>query len=151
MIMSFNRGVRLAALLCAFAVASCTALYDNHGYMPPAGDLQQLRVGVDTRAKVNEVIGPPSTASLVDEGNYYYVRSRVRTYGMFRPKVMKRQILAISFNPNDTIRNIERFGLERGRIVPLSRRVTDNSVVSSGFLRQMLRNIGNFNPASFLN
>jgi len=40
-----------------------------------------------------------------------------------------------------------RFGLEDGQIVPLARRVTDNSVVKTGFLRQLLNNIGALNPA----
>ena len=56
--------------------------------------------------------------------------------------------MAISFDDTDAIANIERFGLEDGRIVPLSRRVTDSSVVENGFLRQLLGNIGNFNPAN---
>jgi hypothetical protein len=66
---------------------------------------------------------------------------------MFRSQEVERQVLAISFNEDDTIANIETFGLEDGRIVPLTRRVTDNSVVKTGFLRQLLNNIGALNPS----
>ena len=41
--------------------------------------------------------------------------------------------------------------LERGRVVTLSRRVTDTGVVDSGLLRQLLGNLGRFNPGDFLN
>ncbi|MAU53869.1 MAG: cell envelope protein SmpA [Roseovarius sp.] len=134
--------------LCAFlAVASCAAIYQNHGYIPPEEDLQNLIVGVDTRATVDDLIGPPTLAGMSEEGDYYYVRSRKRTFGMFRPREVERQVLAISFNDDDTIANIERFGLQDGRIVPLEQRVTDNSVVKTGFLRQLLDNIGAINPA----
>jgi outer membrane protein assembly factor BamE (lipoprotein component of BamABCDE complex) len=104
-------------------------------------------VGVDTRSTVDDVVGPPSVGGVLGDGNYYYVRKKVREYGMFRPEIVERQVLAISFDDTDAIANIERFGLEDGNVVPLSRRVTDSSVVDNGFLRQMLSNIGNINPA----
>ena len=103
---------------------------------------------MDTRATVDDVVGPPSLSGVLADGDYYYVRSRVREYGMFRPQVIERRVLAISFNDDDTIANIEEFGLEDGQVVPIARRVTDTSVVSNGFIRQLLSNIGNINPAS---
>ena len=138
--------VRALALVGLLAATACSATYENHGYVPPEQDLQQLVVGIDTRGTVDDVVGPPSLSGMSDEGDYYYVRSRQRTFGMFRPEVVERQVLAISFNADDTIANIERFGLEDGRVVPLARRVTDTTVGGGGFLRQMLGNLGNINP-----
>lgn len=139
------------AVLCLFALSACSATYQNHGYLPPEEDLQQLVVGVDTRATVDDLIGPPSTLGVLEQGDYYYVRSRIREYGMYRPEVVERQVLAISFTDTDTIANIERFGLEDGVVVPLSRRVTDSSVVDNNFIRQMLSNIGNIDPGQLFN
>ncbi|MBU3259618.1 outer membrane protein assembly factor BamE [Roseovarius sp. PS-C2] len=138
-------------VLGLIALTACSATYRNHGYVPLEEDLQQLVVGVDTRATVDDVIGAPSTAGMLDQGDYYYVRSRVREFGMYRPEVVERQVLAISFAEDDTIANIERFGLEDGHIVPLSRRVTDSSVIDNGFLRQILGNIGNIDPSQMFN
>lgn len=143
-----NRVISALAFCCLIVVMGCSATYRNHGYMPPDEDLQNLVVGVDTRATVDDVVGPPSLSGVLADGDYYYVRSRVREYGMFRPKVVEREVLAISFNEDDTIANIEEFGLEDGQVVPLARRVTDSSVIKNGFLRQILSNIGNINPAS---
>lgn len=140
------RLVRSMALVGLLTATACSATYSNHGYVPPEQDLQALVIGVDTRATVDDVVGPPSVAGMSQDGDYYYVRSRKRTFGMFRPQDVERQVLAISFNDDDTIANIERFGLEDGNVVPLERRVTDNSVVSDGFLRQLLGNLGNINP-----
>lgn len=140
------RVLRVLALCGLIGVAACSATYQNHGYAPPENDLENLIVGVDTRATVDDLIGPPSVSGMVGDGDYYYVRSRKRTYMMLRPQVIEREVLAISFNDDDTIANIERFGLEDGQIVPLSRRVTDSSVVKNGFLRQVLSNIGALNP-----
>lgn len=143
-----NRVVRAMALCCLLLAAACTATYRNHGYVPPEEDLQNLVVGVDTRATVDDTIGPPSASGMLSGGDYFYVRSRIRTFGMRRPEVVERQVLAISFKEDDTIANIERFSLADGQIVPLSRRTTDSSVVKSGFLRQLLGNIGNLNPGT---
>ncbi|MRU13964.1 outer membrane protein assembly factor BamE [Roseovarius sp. A21] len=142
-----NRIIKMVAALGLSALTACSATYRNHGYVPPEEDLQQLVVGVDTRSTVDDVVGPPSVGGVLGDGNYYYVRKKVREYGMFRPEVVERQVLAISFDDTDAIANIERFGLEDGNVVPLSRRVTDSSVVDNGFLRQLLSNIGNINPA----
>lgn len=137
----------LGAVLGLALIMGCSATYQNHGYVPPDEDLQQLVVGVDTRATVDDVIGAPSAAGLLEAGDYYYVRSRVKHFGMMRPEVIERQVLAISFDSSDVVANIERFDLRDGNIVPLSRRVTDSSVAGKGFLRQMIGNIGNLNPA----
>jgi len=143
-----NRVAGLLAALCLIAVAACTAQYRNHGYVPPAEDLQKLVVGVDTRATVDDVIGAPSASGLLSDGDYYYVRSRMREYGPRRPQVIDRKVVAISFNPDDTIRNIETFGLQDGAVVPLTRRVTDSSVLGNGLLRQIFGNFGNIDPST---
>jgi len=136
------------AVVLLVAVAGCSAQYRNHGYIPPDEDLRKLVVGVDTRATVDDEIGAPSASGLLSDGDYYYVRSRVREYGMRRPEVIDRKVVAISFNPNDTIRNIETFGLQDGMVVPISRRVTDSSVIGNGLLRQILGNFGNIDPST---
>jgi len=128
------------------ALAACSATYQNHGYVPPDSDLEELVVGVDTRATVDDTIGPPSTSGMLGGGDYYYVRSRFKTFGPTRPQEIRREVLAISFDGNDVIANIERFDLQDGHVVALSRRVTSSSVQGNGFLRQMLGNIGNINP-----
>lgn len=144
-------GVRFAlAILAVASMAACSAVYRNHGYVPSDDDLAEITVGVDTRATVDEVVGAPSAGGLLEGGDYYYVRNRVRHLGMMKPEVTERQVVAISFDQGGVVKNIERFGLERGQVVPLSRRVTSSSVEGKGFLRQLLGNIGNFNPGALL-
>lgn len=142
--------VRRAVLAVALAVglAACAPQYQNHGYLPPQEDLNQIVVGVDTRASVQENIGVPATSGMVNESGFYYVRSQRRTIGALAPKVIERQVVAISFNEAGVVTNIERFGLERGQVVPLTRRVTTAGVRDNSFLRQLLGNIGRFNPAA---
>ena len=67
-----------------------------------------------------------------------------------RPHEVNREVVAIHFTPDGTVANVERFGIEQGRIVVLSRRVTDSNVSSVSVIRQLMGNLGNLNPGSFL-
>lgn len=137
--------VMIAGLL-AFGMAACSPTYRNHGYIPPEEDLQELVVGIDTRASVEDVVGAPTAGGVLEGGNFFYVRSTVKTFGPRRPQVVDRQVLAVSFDSNGVLSNIESFGLQDGRVVTLSRRVTDSSVSNFSFLRQLLGNIGRIGP-----
>ncbi len=138
----------LVFVACLAAIGACTPIFKNHGYVPPAEDLAEIKVGVDTRDTVEEAIGAPGASGVARESGFYYVRSRVRHYGPKRPEVVSRELVAISFDQRGVVSNIERFGLEDGLVIPLERRVTDSNVQDKGFLRQLLGNIGNFNPAN---
>lgn len=136
----------IAAVAVSVTLTACSATYKNHGYIPPQEDLDLLVVGIDTRATVEDSVGSPSSGGILNDGGYYYVRSRVRTFGPRAPKVVERQVLAISFDSAGVVSNIERFGLERGKVVPLTRRVTETAISDKTFLRQLLGNIGRFGP-----
>jgi outer membrane protein assembly factor BamE (lipoprotein component of BamABCDE complex) len=150
--MTFGFGkwkIALVALLCS-VVASCSAIYRNHGYVPSEDELSEIVVGLDTRGTVETIVGRPSAAGILDEGGWYYVRSQYRTFAYRKPQEIDRQVVAITFGDEDVVTNIERFGLEDGRVVALSRRVTDKNTQGIGFLRQAFGNLGRFNPADLL-
>jgi outer membrane protein assembly factor BamE (lipoprotein component of BamABCDE complex) len=125
-------------------VAACKPIVRNHGYMPSDEDLSLVTVGVDTRETVASSFGAPSAAGLITGSGYYYVRSRWETVGPREPKEVDRQVLAISFDQDGVVENIERFGLEEGRVIVLSRRVTATSIRNISFIRQLLGNVGRF-------
>lgn len=141
--------LRAAAILAVgLAISACTTIYRDHGYTPTEEDLAKVKVGVDTRDTVAQTIGIPSVSGVLDDSGYYYVSSRLRHYGATQPKVVERQLVAISFTQSGVVQNIERFGLDDGQVIVLNRRVTESNVNDKTFLRQLLGNIGNFNPAA---
>ncbi|AVO39537.1 outer membrane protein assembly factor BamE [Pukyongiella litopenaei] len=147
----FRRAWRATlAGVALFAVASCSSVYRNHGHVPSEAELSEIKVGVDTRDTVAESIGTPSVSGVLDSGNYYYVATRFRHYGPREPEIVDRQLVAISFDSRGVVRNIERYGLRDGQFVPLQRRVTDSGVQDKTFLRQLLGNLGRFNPGTVL-
>ena len=144
--------MRGAAMAVGFAavLAGCSASYRNHGYVPSEEQLAEVVPGVDNRDSVAETIGAPTSSGVLNDGGYYYVASRVRHYGARKPKVVSRELVAINFDQSGTVSGIERYGLEDGKTIPLERRVTSSSIENKTFLRQLLGNLGRFNPGSVL-
>lgn len=146
--MPIRRRVAIGLMGLGFlALGACAPIYKNYGYIPPEEELAEIAVGVDTKASVEDSVGPPSSGGVLDNSGYYYVRSRMRTIGFAAPQVIEREVLAISFDSNGVVSNIERFGLEDGRVVPITRRVTETSVDNRSFVRRLLGNIGRVGPS----
>jgi outer membrane protein assembly factor BamE (lipoprotein component of BamABCDE complex) len=62
--------------------------------------------------------------------------------GPREPKEVDRQVLAITFTEAGVVDNVGRYGLEDGRVIDISRRVTETNVKGIGFIRQLLANFG---------
>lgn len=137
----FRLGLCTLALL---ALAACSNIDRKHGYVPPDEDLEQIVVGVDTVDTVGDVIGRPSTSGILSNSGWYYVQSKFRAYGYRERQEIDRQVVAISFDEDGVVENIERFGLQDGNVIAISRRVTDSNIKGVTFLRQLFGSIGNF-------
>lgn len=138
------------AAVTVAALVGCSATYRSHGYVPQDEDLDFVIVGVDTKDTVIDSIGPPSASGLLENSGWYYVGSRWRHFAWQAPREIEREVVAISFDAEGVVENIERFGLEDGRVVVLSRRVTDSNIKGVGFLKQLFGNIGGFTAEQIL-
>ena len=132
-------------------LAACSSTFRNHGYVPSEAELSEIEVGRDTRDTFAEKIGRPAAGGVVREDVWYYVQSRVENYAYRAPEVIERQVLAVSFSSNGRVRNIERFGLEDGRVITLNRRITDSNIQGVSFIRQLMGNIGRVDAGTLLN
>lgn len=135
-----GRLVLTAAL--ALGLGACSAIERRHGYTPNDATLSLIEVGVDTRETVAQKAGDPVSTGVLPESDFYYVSDLRRTLGPRATEVVDREVVAIRFDGQGRVANVERFGLERGRIVPLSRRVTDTGARGTSFLRQIFGSIG---------
>lgn len=132
----------VSALVLAAAVAACSPVIRNHGYVPAEDELALVEVGVDTRETVGQKIGRPSTSGLLNDEGWYYVQSRYRHFGPREPKEIERQVLAVTFNEAGVVENIARFGLEDGKVVEISRRVTETNIKGITLIQQLLGSFG---------
>ena len=144
-----GRSLRACVLIAALGLTlACTPVYRNHGFIPPEEDLALVTVGEDTRDTVIAALGPPTSGGVLPGSDIYYVASRFRLFGAFAPEEISREVLAISFDAADRVTNIERFGLQDGNVIVLSRRVTSDNVRDTTFIRQLLGSIGRFDAGT---
>jgi len=129
-------------LIVVAVIAACSPVFRNHGYVPAEDELAQVEVGVDTRETVGQKIGRPSTSGLLNDEGWFYVQSRYKLVGPREPEEIERQVLVVNFAENGTVSNIGRFGLEDGRVVELSRRVTETNIKGISFIGQLLGSFG---------
>jgi len=128
-----------AAGLALASMVACAPVYRNHGYVPMEEDLAKIQIGA-SQEQVTQTIGAPSVTRLASDNGWYYIQSRFRVFGLSNREIT-REVVAISFDQG-RVSNIERFGLDAGRIIPLSRRVTDSGIEGSTFLRQLFGSVG---------
>ena len=142
--------LRLAAFGLVLLIAACATISRNHGYVPDEVELAQIKVGADTRETVAEKVGRPSAQGLLNDVGWFYVQSRFEHYGPREPQEVDRQVVVINFTESGTVSNIGRYGLEDGRVIEISRRVTDTTIKGVSFIGQLLGNVGRIDAGNLL-
>jgi outer membrane protein assembly factor BamE (lipoprotein component of BamABCDE complex) len=146
-----QRSRRQGLMLCLVAsLAACSPIYRNHGYVPTEQELALVEVGTDTRETVGQKIGRPSTQGLLNDVGWFYVQSRYKHFGPRAPQEIERQVLAVTFNEAGTVENIARYGLEDGKVVQISRRVTETNVKGLSIIQQILGSFGQVQAGDLL-
>lgn len=144
---------RLRCTLAGLALllgAACVPVERHHGYVPSDEDLAAVTIGQTTEAELATLLGRPAAQGLLTGSGWFYVGSTFRHYGALKPQETRREVVALSFDSRGTVANVERFGLEDGRVVVLSRRVTDPGVSGMSALRQVLGNIGRISAGQII-
>ncbi len=131
-------------------LGACTPIYENHGFVPSDEELALVEVGKDTREVVDATIGRPTASGLLNDVGWFYVQSTHRRVGAMAPKEVDRQVVSITFDEAGVVQNVERFGLQDGRVVAISRRVTESNIKGVSFLRQLFSSLGQVSAGQFL-
>jgi len=146
-----HRNTRLALgvslILGAMVVSGCSPDIRKSGYYPLEQELETISVGQTTRSDVLRAVGSPSIGKGEGDDVLYYVGQRARHFGPFKPQLIDRQIVVVSFDSADRVKNVQILGLEDGQVVVLSQRVTETISGDYGFFQQLFGNVGNFDAS----
>ncbi len=136
-----------AAILALGAASACTPTRQYHGYVTdnPEQDLA-VQVGVDTKDTVQQRLGSPSTVSPLDPSAWYYVSTTQERFAFYEPDTVERRVTVVRFDANDIVTAVDRFGMERGRVVAYNTSETPTRGRELGILEQIFGNIGQSPP-----
>lgn len=143
----FLRLSAAAIVAAAAATAACSPVQTYNGFMPDRNnqEIPEPQVGVDTRDTVMQRFGSPSTTAVFDQTAWYYVSSVQERVAFYSPRITERRVMVVRFD-GDTVSSVEKFGLERGRIVAYNDEVTPTRGRELGVLEQLLGNVGQTAP-----
>lgn len=144
-----RRFLRLsAAAVAVAATAGCLSPVQTYsGYRPERNNEQIVdpQPGVDTQATVRERFGSPSTTAIFDQTTWYYISQVQEQTAFLTPEVTERQVMAVRFD-GETVAGIEKYGLERGRVIAYDDHATPTRGRELGLLEQLFGNIGQQSP-----
>jgi outer membrane protein assembly factor BamE (lipoprotein component of BamABCDE complex) len=104
-------------LAVSLALAGCTAVVTQRGYVPDSAVVSSITVGADTKITVAQKLGNPSTMATFGGDTWYYISAREEQSAFFRPVITERKILAVEFTPEGQVADIKHYGLQDGRVV----------------------------------
>jgi len=139
---------RLAAPLCALMasaalVCGCAPTNMFQGFQAIEAKPQDVKVGEDTKSTVMGRLGSPSTVSTFDPNVWFYISQVTQVESFYRPKVIRRDVVAVTFNKEDEkVTNVSTLSLKDGRVIAYNGRETPTRGRELSILEQLLGNLG---------
>ncbi|MDZ4691840.1 outer membrane protein assembly factor BamE [Terricaulis sp.] len=146
-----NRGfLRLSAAMAlglAAATTACAPVQTYNGFRSDRNneEIPDPQVGVDTRDTVMQRFGSPSTTAVFDQTAWYYVSSVEERIAFYEPRTIDRRVMVVRFD-GDTVSAVEKFGMERGRLIAYNDETTPTRGRELGVIEQLLGNVGRAPP-----
>ena len=131
----------LAVLLLA-----CQPHVETRGHITDPNMLRKVTVGVQDQNAVRNLLGSPSAVSTFGNDVWYYINERTEAVAFFKPKVLERQIVAISFTNGDDkiIEKITHYDASDARDIDVVDRQTPTAGTEKTLLQQLFGNVGRF-------
>ena len=135
------------AVVILASAGACAPVTTYNGFPVEASTaaIQEPQVGVDTRDTVQARFGTPSTTAVLDQTAWYYLSEVQQRVAFYNPHITDRHVMVVRFD-GDTVSGVEKYGIERGRIIAYDRHITPTRGRELGIIEQLLGNVGNTAP-----
>ncbi len=104
--------------------------------------IAQLQPGVQGKADVQALLGPPSATGTFDDQEWYYISSITRIRPAQSPGVSDQRVVVFRFDPNGMIQKIDTLGPQDMRDVNVVQRTTPVPGTERTLLQALFGNIG---------
>lgn len=131
-------GIALGALV----ITACNPTLRTHGYRYTDGEVPEILVGQDTEATLLATLGSPSVRGTFEENTWYYITDTREYLSYLRPNTLARRVIAVTFDENGTVANVEEFDAGDARRVDYVSRTTPTRGRELTIIEQVLGNVG---------
>jgi outer membrane protein assembly factor BamE (lipoprotein component of BamABCDE complex) len=132
-----------AILGLAIATSACTPLTSYSGFQAIEAKPADMKVGEDSKSTLMEKLGSPSAVSTFDTNTWYYISQTTDRVAFYMPRVIKRDVVAIKFNPADEkVASVNTYTLKDGKVIAYNGRETPTRGREMTILEQLLGNVG---------
>jgi outer membrane protein assembly factor BamE (lipoprotein component of BamABCDE complex) len=126
-------GAALALLM------ACAPVISQRGYVPDSSIEGAIKAGNDTKTSVQARLGYASTTATFGNDSWYYISATEKQVAFFTPTVLRRQILAISFDKTNKVTSVRHYGLRDGHLISFESRETPARGRETTFLQELLK------------
>jgi outer membrane protein assembly factor BamE (lipoprotein component of BamABCDE complex) len=128
----------------AALVSACTPITSFQGFQAIDAKPQDVQAGVDTRETVRAKLGTPSVVSTFDPDVWYYVSQVTENQSFYRQRLIRRDVVAISFNKGgETVAKVDDLTLKDGRVIAFDGHTTPTRGRELTVIEQLIGSIGN--------
>jgi len=130
----------LSALLVGSA--ACVPTSNYQGFQAIDSNPKDVKVGTDTRSTVLARLGTPTATASFDKNTWFYLTQVSAKTAYFNPRVVRRDVIAISFdNDSQQVNRVDVFGLKDGRVIAYNRNETPTRGRELTLLEQLFGNL----------
>ena len=133
---------RPAALAALLACTACSPVVSNHGFTAIAARPTEVKAGEDTKSTVLERLGSPSAVSTFDTNTWFYMSQSVQRVAFYRPRVTKRDVVAVAFGEDEKVKSVNTYTLADGKVIAFNGRETPTRGRELTILEQLLGTVG---------
>ena len=133
---TFLPGIAIA--VCAIGLSGCVTQTEQRGRFLPPGQTGFLAPGV-SQTQVELELGSPTLVTDLGHKTALYISEDITKRAFFAPRLTGRTVIAIQYDDNDTLKNLQIYALEDGRDVNAVMRKTRTAGRDMGLVDQIMR------------
>ncbi|HVM99130.1 MAG TPA: outer membrane protein assembly factor BamE [Caulobacteraceae bacterium] len=138
-----SKSACLALAVGLAALGACSPVISHQGFQVVDVRPADVKVGGDTRSTVLEKLGSPTATSTFDKDVWFYMSQYRTQTSFYNPKVIKRDIVAISFDHDtEQVKSVDTFTLQDGRVIAYNTHETPTRGREMTILEQLVGSIG---------
>ncbi|MDA0902357.1 MAG: outer membrane protein assembly factor BamE [Proteobacteria bacterium] len=137
---------KLIPLIALYSLTSCVNPVEKRGYSFDLSDYKLVKEGISSKETVLGFMGSPTLVSNLDsEELWVYFSEDVRKVMFFKPKILDRKIMTVSFDKTNIVKEVSNYGLKDQKEVNFVADYTEVKSHKKSFWSRIFKNVGQVN------